>query len=103
MIDSGASAHRCAVEQDRVKQRDEQVEVIQATLRQTLDRLESTSSEVCGAATYPARVFSHALPLFRHYFMCLFAECFCAFAGSEALVEPKWFIVVYCGAIQLRV
>jgi hypothetical protein len=35
--------------------------------------------------------------------MCLFAECFCAFAGSEALVEPKWFIVVYCGAIQLRV
>ena len=34
-------------EQDRLKQRDEQVEVIQSTLRETLERLESTSSEVC--------------------------------------------------------
>ena len=37
-------------EQDRLKQRDEQVDVIQSTLRETLERLESTSAEVCCAA-----------------------------------------------------
>jgi hypothetical protein len=80
-----------------VKQREEQVEVIQATLRQTLDRLESTSSEVCGVRhILPASILT--LYLYFGVFLCLNAECFMClrgFRGAGAVVAG----VVYCGLL----